>query len=231
MITNAFVDQASAATDSEWLVIAAACAKQHREHVAPAWGLEPTQTTYLTDTSQAASGMRLVIARNLADVEGALAYHEELNGIPVSYIFVVTTKQNGDAVSVSASHENAEMDGNPFTDSDGKWFLAPDGFEYAGELCDPTEGDVYEIDGVQVSNFVYRSYFDANGKAPFDHMGLITRPFEIRPGGYAIRRNTRTGAIDQVYGATREQWRIDAKNHPASRASRIIRAAATQVAT
>lgn len=231
MIINAFLDQANAATDSEWLGIAAACAEQHREHVAPAHDLPPTQSIYLTDASQAQPGMRLLIAKDVSDDPGALAYHLEVNGVPASYIFVQTTRQAGDAVSGACSHENAEMDGNPLTDSAPKWFLGPDGYEYAGELCDATEGDSYPIgpNKVLVSNFVFRSFFDPNGKAPYDFMGLITRPFETRPGGYQIRRNPRTGVIDQVYGAKREQWRIDAKNHPASRTQRIIRAAAMQV--
>lgn len=229
MIINAFVDQANAATDSQWLSIAASCAQQHREHVAPRWGLPPTQSVYLTEPEQAKSGMRLVIARDVSDDPSALAYHEEIGGIPVSYIFVVTAQQNGMGVSEAASHENAEMDGNPFTDSASRWALAPDGWEYAVELCDATEGDSYPINGILVSNFLWPSFFDPNGKAPFDQMGLVTRPFETRDGGYQIRRNPKTGAIDQVFGASREQWRIDAKNHPASRSSRIIRASAMEV--
>src|SRR5262249_31056630 len=45
-----------------------------------------------------------------ADQPGALAYHDLTpEGLPLSKVFVRTTIQNGDLVSVSASHELVEM--------------------------------------------------------------------------------------------------------------------------
>ncbi|HEX8811858.1 MAG TPA: hypothetical protein VF742_07680 [Terracidiphilus sp.] len=56
---------------------------------------------------------------------------------------------------------------------------------YELEVCDPTEGDIYRIDGVEVSNFVGRRYFGlSGGSGKTNHLGLPLRALGVRPNGY-----------------------------------------------
>jgi hypothetical protein len=56
---------------------------------------------------------------------------------------------------------------------------------YDVEVCDPTQGDTYEIDTVKVSNFVTKRYFGLSGPAATtNYLGLPLDPFGVRPGGY-----------------------------------------------
>lgn len=63
--------------------------------------------------------------------------------------------------SLPISHELLEM----LTDPDGKGF----------EICDPVAFRQYPIDGVSLSDFVYRSYF-VGGPGPWDQMRAVTGP-------------------------------------------------------
>lgn len=63
--------------------------------------------------------------------------------------------------------------------------------------CDRTQGDVYDREGVDVSNFLGpRAFRDGDG--PYDHLGLLVEPWEVRPAGYAIRRTN--GIVRNVWG-------------------------------
>jgi hypothetical protein len=99
-----------------------------------------------------------------ADEPGALAYHDLTpSGLPLSKVFVRTTLENGDLVSVSASH--------------------------AYESADPVESLSFNVDGIPMSDFVYPAYFEAfhkTGSVTFDHMKKVNKPFQILSGGYQI---------------------------------------------
>src|ERR1035438_1386217 len=74
--------------------------------VAPVWGTPAN----LIKTSDFQAGAWAMVFLDDADQPGALAYHDLTpDGLPVSKVFVRTTIKNGDLVSVSASHELAEM--------------------------------------------------------------------------------------------------------------------------
>lgn len=63
---------------------------------------------------------------------------------------------------------------------------------YALEVCDPVQGDAYPdpATGVYLSDYVLPAWFEVGAPAwqPVDRMGVLKRPFEIRPDGYAIVR-------------------------------------------
>lgn len=120
------------------------------------------------------------------DQPGALGYHDETpSGLPLAKVFPLLDAQDGSPLSVTISHELLEMLADPLL---AKAVQSPtDGRFWAYEVCDAVENDSYPINGVQVSNFVTPQYFeppnDLTG-VKLDQMGLVTEPFEVRPGGY-----------------------------------------------
>jgi hypothetical protein len=136
-----------------------------------------------------------------ADQQGALAYHDLTpEGLPVAKVFVRTTLKNNDLVSVSASHELVEMLVDPAINL---MTTGPDlKTVYAYESADPVEDSSFPVNGIQLSDFVYPSYFEAFHKAgavKFDQLGKIRKPFQILSGGYQIIFEG--GKWSQVYGS------------------------------
>src|SRR5437899_11741248 len=76
------------------------------KYVAPVWG---TPAKLIKSTGFVKDAWAMVFLDD-ADAPGALAYHDLTPaGLPLSKVFVRTTLQNGDLVSVSASNELVEM--------------------------------------------------------------------------------------------------------------------------
>ena len=137
-----------------------------------------------------------------ADQPGALAYHDLTpDGLPQSKVFAKTTLDNGDLVSVSASHELVEMLVDPAinmmtTGPDPKTM-------YAYESADPVEALAFKVKGIPMSDFVYPSDFEEFHKPSsvrFDQMDKVTKPFQILSGGYQII--FKNGKWTQVFGST-----------------------------
>lgn len=151
-------------------------------HVAPVWGT----SAKLKKTKGFKKGAWALVFLDDADDDDALAYHDLTpDGMPSSKIFVRTTIQNGDKVSVSASHELVEMLVDPAVNM---MTTGPDPHTiYAYESADPVEELAFSVDGIPMSDFVYPSYFETfhkRGSVPFDHMNRVTKPFQILKGGY-----------------------------------------------
>jgi hypothetical protein len=171
------------------------------QHVAPVWGTPAklTKTTGFLKDSWA------VVFLDDADQPGALAYHDLTpDGLPLSKVFVRTTIQAGDLVSVSASHELVEMLVDPAinimtTGPDPKTM-------YAYESADPVEALSFDVNGIAMSDFVYPSFFEVFRKAnsvPFDHLQKVTKPFEVLSGGYQII--FKNGKWSQVFGTASKE--------------------------
>jgi hypothetical protein len=153
-------------------------------HVVPAWAT-PAK---LVKTTGFVKDTWAMVFLDDADTSGALAYHDLTpDGLPLSKVFVRTTIQNGDLVSVSASHELVEMLVDPAinlmsTGPDPKTM-------YAYESADPVEALTFDVNGIAMSDFVYPSYFEGFRKprsVKFDHLGKVQKPFQILKGGYQI---------------------------------------------
>ncbi|MEA2857447.1 MAG: hypothetical protein QOH98_1768 [Methylobacteriaceae bacterium] len=142
-----------------------------------------------------------------ADVAGALGYHDlTKDGQPVSKIFVKTTLDDHQSVSVTACHELFEMAIDPIANL---WAEAPDGTEYAYEMSDPVEEDTFQVNGIAMSNFVHPSWFEPFKHPPgtkFDHLGRLTKPFSMTKGGYMIVKNN--GKVKQVFGSKEKEKRF-----------------------
>ena len=146
-------------------------------------------------------GAWAVVFLDDADQPGALAYHELTpDGMPISKVFVRTTLQNGDLVSVSASHELVEMLVDPAIN------LMTTGPNpktvYAYESADPVEALTFPVNGIPMSDFVYPSYFEdfrKAGSVKFDQMDKVAESFQILAGGYQII--FKGGQWSQVFGS------------------------------
>jgi hypothetical protein len=167
------------------------------EHVAPVWGTPAT----LAKSKNYVKGQWAMVFLDNADQQGALAYHDLTpDGLPQSKVFVKTTLDNGDLVSVSASHELVEMLVDPAinlltTGPDQKVI-------YAYESADPVEHLSFPVDGIQMTDFVYPAYFEAfhkPGSEVFDHMKKVRQPFQILKGGYQII--FKNGKWSQIFGS------------------------------
>jgi hypothetical protein len=143
-----------------------------------------------------------------ADQPGALAYHDLTpGGLPLAKVFVRTTLEHNELVSVSASHELVEMLVDPAINM---LSTGPDGSTmYAYESADPVEALSFNVNGIAMSDFVYPSFFEGfrkRGSTRFDHMDRVKKPFEILPGGYQII--FKDGEWSQIFGPAAKTGRV-----------------------
>jgi hypothetical protein len=79
----------------------------------------------------------------------------------LSKVFVRTTLEDGQKVSVTAAHELAEMLVDPGIQMGA---IGPDGQTwYAYEMVDAVEREEFTVKGVAMSNFVYPAWVSATG--------------------------------------------------------------------
>lgn len=154
------------------------------QHVAPVWGT-PAK---LVKTADFVKGAWAMVFLDDADAPGALAYHDLTpDGFPLSKVFVKTTLDAGELVSVSASHELVEMLVDPAINM---MTTGPNARTmYAYESADPVEALSFKVSGIAMSDFVHPAYFEVfrkPGSATFDHLNKVKRPFQILAGGYQI---------------------------------------------
>lgn len=170
-------------------------------HFVPRWGT-PARVEAVPGKKVPDGTWGLVFADD-ADQPGALGYHELTDaGLPICYVFVRTSKQAGEQISVTASHEIAEMLVDPGINL---WAQDPrTGIFWAYETADAVEATEFAIDGFPMSNFLYPSAFEGFRKAKsvqFDHLNKTTKPFQILKGGYSIV--SRGGRPQSVFASER----------------------------
>jgi hypothetical protein len=169
---------------------------------APYWSL--TATLRLEGRSQRRPGRQSLVDMrgdavlylwDKADVDDAIGYHD-LNhrGIPYGFVFTEVSKQLKEPWSVTLSHEALEM----IADPESNLLVMGPHPEHPGrdvfhwyEVCDAVQAERYEIDGVEVSNFVLPLYFtggdERGGRNDFlgtSYEGGTLRSFYVNPGGY-----------------------------------------------
>ena len=165
-------------------------------HFVPVWGT-PARLTVSDKFVREAWAIAFL---DSADVQNALGYHDLTpDGLPLSKVFVKTTIANGQSVSVTASHELAEMLVDPAINLCA---TGPKNLIYAYEMADPVEEESFSIGEISMSDFVYPSYFEGfrkPGSTRFDAMKLLTEPFQILKGGYQIV--LKNGRWTQIFGS------------------------------
>lgn len=174
---------------------------QFARDVSPIWGICPG-VTFTPGATTAPDGACPCWLADTLDVAGALGYHDEdAHGNP----FIKVANVAGYDWRTTASHEALELKGDSPANI---WAQADATTMIAYELCDPVEGDSYEVEGVPLSNFVLPAYFDPQA-APgsrLDFLGKLTKPLTMTPGGYMIVW-TISGQPTQVFGAhVNEIW-------------------------
>ena len=169
----------------------------------PVWGA-PAKVVQAAKVPAGAWGM---VFLDNADAANALGYHDLTKaGLPLSKVFVKTTIDDGQKVSVTACHELAEMMIDPAINL---WSEHPSGSFYAYEMCDAVEEEEFLIDGISMSDFVYPSYFEGFRKpksVQFDYLKKVTRPFQVLKGGYSIV--SKNGKISQIFGSAAKAKRF-----------------------
>lgn len=201
-MTQIAVINGSSLPDPDVAFMAAACNVQMME-AAQAWGLTPWPVVFYSkaDGLPEANCKIMAIVDSL-DVQGALGYHTDELGAIYGRVLA-----QGEDICATLSHECLEMLVDP--DVTG-WKWMNDLRQIALEVADPVEADTYPInatiDGetrtMAVSNYVFPSFFDPLGQAPFDRLGKLAAPFTMTPGGYEVVRDG-DGAEFDIFAMTR----------------------------
>jgi hypothetical protein len=144
-----------------------------------------------------------------SDVAGAIGYHDKNNsGIPFGFVFIEIAKKAGESWTVTLSHEAFEL----ILDPEVNLLVMgphPDPAEKGRsvfhwyEACDAVQAESYEIDGIEVSNFLLPLYFTAgdefDGRNDFlgrSHHGKTLKSFGVNPGGYVGFYDPKRGDMD-----------------------------------
>lgn len=213
------VNRSTLVSDVEVRAWTAACARQIREHVAPAYRRAPVRVQFLSAVSHAPKGSWVIAVLDDSDQAGALGWHTEDDaGRVFGRVFARPCLDYGVPVSSTLSHEVVETYCDPDVD---RWADTGKGYSVAYEACDPVEGDSYLIDNVAVSDFVTPAWYMR--KPPVDarlsYCDNVAEPFTLAAGGYMVRRFP-DGSEDQVFGATANRSYVAAKRHQLARTAR-----------
>jgi len=139
-----------------------------------------------------------------SDVDGALGYHDTNNrGIPYGFVFTEFSKELGESWTATLSHEALELVADPEANLlvQGPHPEHPKQVVFHWyEMCDAVQDETYEIEHVEVSNFVLPLYFtggdelgsrnDFLGRA---YKGKTLQSFNVNPGGYCGFFNPESG--------------------------------------
>lgn len=218
------INKSTLVTDADVKTWTAACARQVREHVAPAYGLPPVKVAFLSAASHAPAGAWVITVLDDADQAGDLGWHtEDSAGRIYGRVFARPCLDYGVPVSTTLSHEVVETFCDPDVD---QWRDTGRGYSVAYEACDPVEGDSYPIDGVAVSDFVTPYWYMERPPSGADFGatrwlpgGAALAPFDLASGGYYVRRWP-DGREDQEFGRKANREYIAAKKHQLGRADR-----------
>lgn len=204
MPTIACINNATVALGVDFDALVAALQKYVDSHFTPVWGT-PARVVRSDGFVAGAWAMAFL---DRADVQNALGYHDLTpDGLPLSKVFVQTTVQAGQKVSVTASHELAEMLVDPAINLCS---TGPKGLIYAYETADAVEEEEFLVEGVAMSDFVYPAWFEGfrkPGSTRFDHLNKAAKPFEILKGGYmSVFKN---GEWTQIFGSAAKKKRFN----------------------
>jgi len=191
MIQISIVNRSTLFKDADMAPLVAALQVQASRDL-PLGGWPEAKLNLVAPGENPAPGASVISLLDDADQASVLGYHDVTpDGYPLGKVFVRATLAENSAVSVTVSHELCEMLGDPDInlvaerdDAQGRAKMF-----YAFENCDACEADqfAYDIDGVKVSDFVYRSWFQQfrrQGSVQFDFAKKITAPFQLLSGGY-----------------------------------------------
>ncbi len=155
-------------------------------------------------------GEAILYVWDKSDLPDALGYHQRNHeGVPYGFVFLDVAERAGENWTVTMSHEALELIADPEVNL---LVMGPHPKEpeqtvfHWYEMCDAVQGETYQIDGVEVSNFVLPLYFTGapldeslGGRRDFlsrSYHGQTLRSFGVNPGGYLGFYNPETGLHD-----------------------------------
>jgi hypothetical protein len=197
-IPIAIINASTLVEHQEIVDAAAALQVQVSRDFAPFWNVD-AQIAVVPPGALPPAGAWWVVALDNSDLGNALGYHDLTSeGLPIAKVFIETSRQAGQDWTVLFSHEILEMLSDPYISLTALVPTAQGMLLYAYENCDACQSDAsgYKIGGRLVSDFCTPAWFDANKagtSGPFDFRKLITQPFELLAGGYAMLRNVSVG--------------------------------------
>lgn len=200
--------------------MASCIALQMNQEFATSWNLGPTAIFVGGQLERGEWPAKII--RSLDDPE-ALAYHsDDQDGYPTLFVGrdVILNNQGtiltgSNSISSAMSHEIGEALVDAFCDFWADW---RDGRNLVAlEPFDPCEDGYYDVsDGkhiVSVSNFVHPEWFrPGSSRQKFDHLGKLTAPLTLTPGGYVELRNG-----EQIFGEKMPEWKRACKRNQARR--------------
>ena len=106
------------------------------------------------------------------------AFHSLKDGIPYARV-IVDKNDSLNLVSLMISHEIFELLVNPMQNKYDR--------DYELEVCDPVSENSFDVDGIQISDWVLPAWF-TYGELPYNHMNTLTRARKVALGGYINKR-------------------------------------------
>jgi hypothetical protein len=173
------VNQSTVVSAADAAAGVAAVQQQLAQHFGPAWGIAGVRLEFGPDTT----GERIYLMDD-SDQADALGYHEDTHQVPVGYVFAKTDLDAGDTWTSTLSHEALEQVVDPFANAGVLASLGRRAVLVALEVCDAVENDVYQIGGVEVSNFVLPAWFNNGFSGGVDFMGRLKKALTLSAGGY-----------------------------------------------
>lgn len=164
-------------------------------------------------------GAECLVVWDDTDQAAALAYHDEEHGAPLGHTFRRTAAEAGIPFGVPFTHELVEQLADPACNLVA---ISGKGNLVAYEVADAVEDPQFALTvaGYACSDFVLPTYWDPNGRGPYDHGGHVVEPFEVLPGGYLSVLNPAAGEWTTLQGSMADQVRWHAGMHCYRRAAR-----------
>lgn len=192
-VNVAVIDRTTLVPEGDVAAAVRALQVQVNEHFAPHWGVG-ANLYFVGKSTPVPSAMWWLVIVDDPESAGILGFHETTpDGLPIGFVSVRASIDNGAAWTTVASHELLEMLGDPFIFSvvqmpHGSFSPWP-AYTFL-EVCDWVEGASYESMGVLLSDFVLPSAFGVPQSAQagnrYSLLDTIASPFSLAPGGYMI---------------------------------------------
>ncbi|HXK26401.1 MAG TPA: hypothetical protein VMS55_27305 [Myxococcota bacterium] len=179
----------------ELTAVSAALQRQVTRDVSPIWDISATVDAFAT-LEDVPINYWPMIAMDDIGYDGAAGIHLDKDGQPFA---LITSSNDHDVWSLTASHECLEMLVDPF----GNRLMAGDSpkrdqgrVSFLVEVCDPSEAAdfAYSVNGVMVSDFYTPAFFDpvtADG-VRYSFTSAIREPRDVLPGGYLTWQDAET---------------------------------------
>jgi len=214
----------SSVSSAELNDVVQALQEQVSRHFAPEWGRDATVRGVrgaVEEGQFAISGRHdaiIYLGDSVDDpttgVENALGYHSaSQGGVPYGFVYLDICRECEEPWTATLSHEVLELLVDPTA---ALTVAGPDPTGAPGyiardlEVCDPTQGDTYLVQGKALSNFVGRAYFgEPGGSGLTNYLGLALAPFGVRPSGYFLYEDGQ--GVHQIEGALLTERRRNAK--------------------